>query len=276
MVTALKCGCLGFVLLGLMAAPLTGQNRGQTPEELRRSAAAGDTSAMLTLAEAYQFGRSGLPQLPDSARYYLLQAAAASSVEGMYLIALDLLQGLNGPIDDAAAISYLQQASATGHRASTRLLMELYQGPNRVFSAPSVQPSPQKAAHYAALAAKQGQLAGYLHLHEAHLTGIGAAKDTSLAVDWLQRAADSLQAPAAQLRLADWYMTRGYPAGMAFSGAWDYYDRVVTHSSASLEERTAAEIGRHAVRRVYLRTLNLNSQLAWPDPVFAPQWRIRP
>jgi uncharacterized protein len=224
---------------------------------LRAAASAGDAAASLELSELHRFGQAGLRISPDSARYYLIQAARQGSADAQYLWGLALLQGREVQANVPAGLALLEKAAAQQHILALNVLAALYSAvPDSTFGArtPPVPKDDARAFQYSLQAAQLGDPKGAFFAGKAYLNGTGTSPNDSLAVHYLTQAGQKRYVHA-QLLLGDIYLEGSTIYGVALAKARYWYGLAARHPQAGIELNTTGKVGLHnteqATRRLH-------------------------
>lgn len=204
-------------------------------DSLRRLARKGDSQAQMALVEYYQL----IELRPDSARYYLEQAAKTGLAEAQYLLGLVYLRGVEGPKRPTEGRKLLEAAAKQNHILALRVLYQVLEPPDSIspLYVPVLPPNAKQAFHYALQAAELGDPPSMATVGRYYGNGKGVARNDSLAELWLVRAAEKGYIPA-QVCLAEWYFERWGKAEAALRWA----QAVIQNDRASLEEQYRARI----------------------------------
>lgn len=121
------------------------------PDALKRAALAGYAPAQLHLASLYQDGLNGVPINPAEARAWARRAAEADDARGMHAYGMYLFEGVGGPKDQPAALTWLSKAAGKGLVDSQYNVAKLYETGDE-----SIRPDPEQAYKWYLIAARAG------------------------------------------------------------------------------------------------------------------------
>ncbi len=174
-------------------------------DSLRRTAAQGDTAALMALVEYYQIHELR----PDSSRRYLELAVKKNVVEAEYLLGVAYLRGVEAPRQPQEARRLLERAAEKGHILSMRVLWEELEPPDSVspLRKPVWSYDAKRAFFYAMKAAERGDRVSMMAVGRYYGQGKGVPRNDSLAYLWLRRSAEEGYMPAAAL-LSEWALER--------------------------------------------------------------------
>jgi len=239
-------------MLWLVLFALPQAAKGQNGPVLRAKADAGDVAAQQLLAQYYLFGAGGLPKNVDSSLHYLALAAAQGDAESQYLMGLYHVRGIHVKRNLATGLQWLDKAEAQNHLPALELLTELYGEPlgNQFLSTDQqIKPSDEKAFGYALKGAQlgNGDLAEYV-AHAYH-KGKGTPRNDSLAIVFMQQAAQKHKRPEAALTLGDWFYLGQTTYRIDLVRARTFYDLALKLPNLTPMQQARAEVGLHYVRQ---------------------------
>ena len=180
------------ILLGLQLAVVAGSDTYERHDvfTLLREALGGDTQAMFTLGQRYEFG-SGVPRDCDKALMWYRRAAEEGDARAMNAIGLWNIEGNCVEKDEPAGIDLLKQAADLGEPAAMFNLARRY-----AIRSDAAPKNREESAEYFSKAiagfrklADAGERRAYFQLGVIYSEGIGIARDDRAALDYLQKAA---------------------------------------------------------------------------------------
>lgn len=199
-----------------------------TPDEieaaldlLRRSAEAGNSSAMDRLGAAYLQGRKGMAPEPDTARAWLDRAVDANHGYAPVRLGLALIRGTGLEVNVAEGMAVLEKAADAGNAAAMDAIGNLYLG-----GAEGIAADPLAAENWLGRAIASGNESARARLGNALVHGIGLDRDPARGFPMLQQAAAAGE-PDAMDGLGRLYLSgaEGIPADPAKAREW--LDRAV-------------------------------------------------
>jgi TPR repeat protein len=231
---------------------------------------------MIALSEAYRFGNHGATVQPDSANYYLRQAAGRGVTDAFYLLGVAHFRGLGVARSANKGFDYLKKAAGKGHQLALEILIDAYSKPFTRFGRSPYPVDSAKALKFALQAAKLGNVKGMRFAAEAYHRCSGVARNDSLAIRWNKRAALRQGDAQAQQTLGDWFFRAETREGLDLRRAQRYYRLLMKNPQASLEQSTAGEVGAFNAAKLQRRAVNLRLLMGTITPEAAPQIAIRP
>ncbi|MGQ9863130.1 MAG: tetratricopeptide repeat protein [Bacteroidia bacterium] len=216
-------------------------------DSLHIRALQGNPDAQMQLVEYYQLHH---PK-PDSARFFLQKAAEKGHPDALYLLGLSYLRGKGAPFKPTLGKKYLDQAAQKGHLLALEVLYETLARPDTPNPFATVYlPYDDKAAFaYALKAAHLGAPKAMLYVGKAYLTGKGTPRNDSLALVWLEKAADA-QLPAAQIALGDFWMGKSSHYGIQWTKAYQAYQAAANNPKSSVDEIFHGRVGAYYAQQL--------------------------
>lgn len=244
----------------------------QTPE-FRTKAWAGDSVAMLTLSEAFMFGKS-VEKNEDSAKYYVRKAADKGLADAQFLLGTELLVDVFSSANYAKGVSMLKKAAEKGHVDAQFRLSEVYRSKGRG-NVSDTYYDVKKAYSYGEMAALQGLPEALMYCAEARLTGSGTTKNDSTACAFFKRAADEKNYVPAIIRMGDMYFEGKVTGKVEPFTAVEWYRKALTFRHANIDQKGRAEEGIHRVDNFFKTIQNtfLESNPALPMGMYS--YKIR-
>ena len=268
--------CLsGWLCAGMLCAQ-------QVPADWLKSARAGDTSAILKVAEAYLLGIEG-PFRPDSAGIWLKPLAEkAAHPEAAYLYGNLLLRGAPRVSRDIpAGIRLLEKSAQQGNISAIQVLSDVYRGKdlNPAFPDPVLASSKNYVALFKTVnrGAELNDAQSACWLGVCYAEGWGTTRNDSLAIRYIASSARR-QFPLGQMLLADAYLRGNYRCTPDLDSARWYYTRLQQNPKATLEEQSAGLEGNLLCDRVYNQVWNTIWYTTgfWEDWLYELQvWKVR-
>lgn len=228
---------------------------GQGKGELLHKAQAGDPGAMMEVAQAYRFG-DGLPQIEDSADYWIRKAAELDYPDAAFLLGLQYCSKIFSQSSYDKGIKYLKKAAGKDHPEALERLAEIYRERGKGTQTDRYY-SLTKSFGYLKRAAALGQKPLSLLVAESYLEGRGVKQNDSLAFVWMDKAAGVYQIPIAQLKMGDLCMEGRWTGKQELFKAYSWYKKAYENPLSNIDARSAGDIGMHSVDQVLKGTHNL-------------------
>lgn len=174
--------------IGLAAILGAGTAIAQTFEQLPfdkklKLAKVGDEEAQVAVAETYERGIDGNPDMAEAAKWYR-EAALLGNVEAQYRLARIVAKGAKGIKQDLmTAVKLYQDAAAKAHAPAMNALGQLYQ------NGQGVPADPAKAVEWYRKAAEKKLPEAENNLGIMYLNGKGVSRDLSQALKHFESAA---------------------------------------------------------------------------------------
>ena len=144
----------------------------------------GDEEAQVAVAEAYEKGIEGVPDIPEAAKWYR-EAALLGNVEAQYRLARIVARGAKGIKQDLpTALKLYQDAAGKGHALAMNALGQLYQ------NGQGMPADPAKAVEWYQKAAEKKLAEAENNLGMLYLNGKGVARDLGEAFKHFEIAAN--------------------------------------------------------------------------------------
>jgi uncharacterized protein len=264
--------------LAILLVLLSLDSQAQT-DTLRQKIDQGDADAAFKLYEIFRKGWRYIKPNEDSCFKYLKASAGLGNLDAQYLLGLAYLRGLYVQKDVPRAIAWLEMASEQGNEYAMVLLAEHYGGTNRFLPPDEKKRSEAElktAFEYFVEAAKKGSKDGAYNLARAYLAGKGTARNDSLGLVWMTLAANKYNHVLGQIKLGYIYLEGNLTFGCNLDKALYYFSRAANNGSAGLEATTEGVIGVHETQLLKRQIINLHNLFAFPDPLYAPQFQVRP
>lgn len=212
---------------------------GQSTAHLRVAADSGDTKAMMTLAERYQFGFEAVKN-EDSADFYVSLAAKANHPGALYLLGIEKTRKVFDSRTYDAGVTLLKQAAEAGSVEAMLKLHEIYL--DKGGSTRSAQyVSTKKAYEYAEMAAQNGNAQGSLYCAQTLLDPKRSPSNDSLAWVYLFHAAEKRRYPQAQLFLGRMYYEGRVDSTRNLTESYHWYTQVIDNKKSTLDNRNQAD-----------------------------------
>lgn len=225
---------------------------------IKEKAWKGDTSAAMSLCENYLLGLNGYPENLDSAKTFLFLAVEKQHPDALYLAGVGYLRGLMFPKNVKKGIELLNQSAEKGNLQAYQVLFDLYANPDTsifVEKKDFIPRDSSRAVQYALKAAHLGQSWAMYELGYAYFHGSGVKKNDSLAIYWMDKAAQKML-PKAQLALGDWYFKGVTRYGPDLLQARKYYSLAEKNPFADIEDATWGLVGVHNTYQVFKEFFN--------------------
>ncbi|MCS7073276.1 MAG: sel1 repeat family protein [Bacteroidia bacterium] len=227
-------------------------------DSLKVAAWKGSTEAQMKLVEAYDLGLNGLPQNKDSSNRYLEMAAIGGNPDAQYMLGVAFQRGLNRKRNITKGLEWLNKAANQNHIFALRVLTEIYSTKDdEIFLAPHerVKVDSTKAFSYALRGAKLGDPQLQYYVGEAYHLGRGVKRNDTLAVAWMDSAAQKNNV-FAQLKLGDWFLRAETDFKIQWNDALKYYEMAKNHPKAEIEQITEGKVGVYTVRQLRMWVRN--------------------
>lgn len=244
----------------------------QTPD-FQLKAWRGDSVAMLTLSEAFRFGK-GLEKNEDSSKYYIKKSANTGLAEAQFLYGTELMTDVFNAKVYAKGIDLLKKAATKGNVDAQYRLCAVHLSKGRG-NVSDTYYDVKKAYSYGEMAALQGLPEALLYCAESRLTATGTTKNDSIAISFFRRAADEKQFVPAIIRMGNMYWegkATGKPEPYI---AKQWYERALAQKHANLDQRSKADEGIYYIDQFFKRIQNtfLDANPAMPMGMF--DYRLR-
>ncbi len=225
---------------------------------LKERAWKGDTAAAMQLCENYMLGLNGYPENLDSSKIFLFLAAEKKHPDALYLAGVGYYRGLMFPKDIKKGLALLNESAEKGNLQAYQVLFDIYANPDTSIFLDKKDFVPRdssKAVQYAQKAANLGLSWAMYELGYAYFQGSGIKKNDSLAIYWMDQAAQKMLAKA-QLSLGDWFFKGITKYGPDLLKARQYYAMAENNPFADIEEATWGLVGVHNTYQVYKEFFN--------------------
>lgn len=225
---------------------------------LRERAWKGDTLSALQLCENYMLGLNGYPQNNDSAKIFLYLALEKKHPDAMYLAGVGYYRGFMFQKDVKKGLELLNQAADAGNLQALQVLFDIYANPDTslfVDKKNFVKMDSALAVKYALRAAEKGQTWAMYELGYAYFQGSGTKKNDSLAIYWMDQAAQRMHSKA-QLTLGDWFFKGVTQYGPDLLKSRHYYAMAEKNPYADIEDATWGLVGVHNTYQVFKEFYN--------------------
>lgn len=236
---------LPFFLLASLAVA-----QDSTLEDLQQKAEAGDTGAMVTLAERYATGDGVEQNIRESLRL-LREASSAGSGDADFNLGLMYMRGFGVQPDIREAVLWMEKAASKGIVAAQTELGLLY------VAGEQVTEDYAKANSYFTKAAEAGDPTAQNNLGWMYLQALGFEKDFQLAEKWFTAAAEQ-GSMLAQANL-----------GSMFSEELDIQDRVKGHMWLSI---AAANGNKATGKKAWLMEVMMSAEQVAEAKRLAEEW----
>lgn len=155
-----------------VAGPALAQGFEELPFDKKlKLAKVGDEEAQVAVAEAYEKGIEGEPDIAEAAKWYR-EAALLGNVEAQYRLARIVAKGAKGIKQDLpTALKLYQDAAGKGHAPAMNALGQMYQ------NGLGVPADPAKAVEWYQKAAEKKLAEAENNLGMMYLNGKGVARD---------------------------------------------------------------------------------------------------
>ena len=225
---------------------------------LKEKAWKGDTAAAMILCENYLLGINNYPENLDSARTFLFLAVEKKHPDALYLAGVGYYRGLIFSKDTKKGLKLLNESADKGNLQALQVLFDIYANPDTNIFLDKKDFIPRdsvKAIQYAKRAAELQQPWAMYELGYAYLQGKGIPKNDSLAVYWMDQAAQKML-PKAQLALGDWYFKGITQYGPDLLTARKYYSLAENNPFADIEDATWGLVGVYNTYQVFKEFFN--------------------
>lgn len=249
----MQLNCLIRYIFGLLF--LFSAVYAQNIEEIIQKADDGDAKYQLMLSEKYEFG-DGVKSSPDSAFFWMNEAAKAKNPDALYLTGIAYLRGLNVKKNEFKALDFLNQAADMSNLMAINKLVEIYARKYDEFDESKLPRNQKKAIQFAEKAAKIGDSHAALFYAQALMEGKYCKKNDSLAENWIKFAADKKFDFNAQLLVGQWYLEKKLTCKNRLLVAKSYFEKVYKRKSIPIQVSSAALIGLTEVEEHYKRQHN--------------------
>jgi uncharacterized protein len=244
----------------------------QTPV-FQTKAWAGDSVAMLTLSEAFRFGK-GVEKNEDSSKVYIKKACEKGLTEAQFLYGTELMTDVFTAATYAKGVALLKKASDKGNVDAQYRLCEAHCTKGRG-NVSDTYFDIKKAYIYGELAAKQGLPEALMYCAEARLKATGTVKNDSIALAFFKRAAEEKNYVPAMIRTGNMYwegLATGKPEPYI---AKQWFERALAQKHANLDQRFKADEGIHFIDQFFKQVQNtfLNANPAMPMGMY--DYRLR-
>jgi uncharacterized protein len=259
-----------LVLMVYLAVAATGW--AQVPA-MQQRAWAGDSVAMITLSEAFRFGK-GVEKNEDSAKVYIKKASDKGLTEAQFLYGTELMTDVFTTATYAKGIALLKKAADKGNMDAQYRLAEIHLSKGRG-NVSDTYYDVKKAYFYGEMAAKQGLPEALMFCAEARLKASGVAKNDSIAVAYFRRAAEEKNYVPALIRMGNMYWegkVTGKPEPFL---ALEWFERALAQKHANLDQRGKADEGIYLIDQFFKQIQNtfLDANPAMPMGMF--DYRLR-
>lgn len=234
-------------------------------DSLRSAARRGNNPAAVLLSEYFHLGTHGIPMQPDSSNVYAKIAAVNGYAPGCYLWGTALIRGQSTPRNIKEGLKFLNQAANQNHVLAINMLTEVYTDTadypftdkqNRI------SPDLKIAFQYAKKGFELNDWRSTLYLGRAYRFGKGVAVNDSLALLYLDIAAQKMNQVEAQLLLGDFFLYGTDTYGIDLPKAEKYYTLAAQHPYAQIENVTWGKVGLHNIKQMPRRLFNIITRLS--------------
>ena len=209
----------------------TQQDAGTAFAWYMRAAQAGDAVAMVAVANGYHNG-TGVSADPEQAYAWNLRAAQAGSAAGMVNAAICCEDGTGTARDDAAAFRWYRAAAESGYDLGMYNLARCY------MAGIGTEADPAQAFLWTEKLAGTGNAEGMYNLGLMYQYGYGTGEDPELAYEWYRKAAEAGDADG--MYMTGWCLENGYGAG---DPALEWYRRAAEAGNEDAAQAVARLAG---------------------------------
>ncbi len=245
-------------------------------DKLHDSANQGDTKAMLQIAENFELGINSYKINKDSTIFYWKKAASKGDPDAFYLLGVSYLRGFPLQKNIKEGLELLNKAADLNHILSLELLSEIYFSPDSsIFTQNSekIAKNYKKSFEYILKAAQFNNPKSMIKVSKYYSKGWGTNKSDSLAIIWMQKAADKYKVPEAQIQMGDWYFTGEVFNKPDFKKAYFYYKSAEFNKYSELEESIWGNIGQHDL--VQAQLFEFDQHIYTLFPIFGFDFSLR-
>ena len=192
-----------------------------------QAAEAGDATAMIAVANCYHDGTGTDADLAES-HAWNLRAARAGEPAGMLNVAIDLEDGLGVEADPEKAFDWYERAAESGYDLGMYNLSRCY------LAGVGTRQNPEKAFYWTGQLAQTGNPMGMYNLALMYQYGYGTAEDPRQAYEWYRAAADVGDSDG--MYMVGWCLENGYGVG---DDALEWYLRAAEAGNEQAAEAVA-------------------------------------
>jgi TPR repeat protein len=204
----------------------------ESTESYERAAKAGDSAAMVCLAECYQTGRGVAKNVTESARWYE-RAAATGNAIAMNNLGCCYLIGSGVKKTPTKAVEWYEKSAEVGNRVAMRNLGSCCQ------RGVGVRRDNSKAVRWFESAANLGDPQSMLFLAHCYERGLGVRRNLQTSTQWYLKGAEAGD-PASMHALALRYSRgRGVPIDRRLAKSWSDKSVAAGYKPLNQQARTA-------------------------------------
>lgn len=246
--------------------------RAQLPA-VQAKAWAGDSVAMLTLSEAFRFGK-GVEKNEDSAKAYIKKASDKGLTEAQFLYGTQLMTDVFDLKTYDKGLNLLKKAAEKGNADAQYRLCEVYCTKGRGNVSDKYYDL-KKAYSYGEMAALQGLPEALMYCAESRLVARGTTANDSIAVAYFRRAADEKTYVPAIIRVGNMYWEGKVTGKPEPYLAKQWFEKALAQKHANLDQRYKADEGIHFIDQFFKQVQNtfLDANPAMPMGMF--DYRLR-